>query len=92
MSLESATSALHQHAGSSWDSPMAPRAGRAEALKSRALEASRQEALARTSAGRKTRRGALVNCANINFNVAGFQQDFRDNQSSQQQFQKQMLA
>ena len=46
--MESAASALGKPAGSSWDSPMAPKAGRAEAVKSRKLASSRQEALRRS--------------------------------------------
>ena len=153
--MESATSALGQHAGSSWDSPMASRAGRAEALKSRAkMEASRQKALMRSeerraNEARSSRKlrfaeqeasteehkaiesrppGAVLppeagngsppaeanvpaapsverlsalehdvsdlhrRMENIHFNVAGIQQDFRNNQGSQQQFQDKMLA
>ena len=58
--MESAASALGKPAGSSWDSPMAPKAGRAEAVKSRKLASSRQEALRRSNErrAREEARGA----------------------------------
>ena len=56
--LPSAKSALGQKASSSWDAPLAPRSGRAKAVKAKAdVEASRQEAL-RRSAERVARESA----------------------------------